>query len=303
MANGRMIVLPELVLIQKNNFMVYHFQNILVPVDFTINTDAAIDNAIAMCDVNNTKVHLFHVKVDYWTVAPYHINGSFAMPGDNIIEKGISIEEGLFKLKKSIQVRYPLLDILTHVGSSGKVQEAIISKAKQVKADLIVISKNNSHQWFGFFNLINSSVIARETKSAVLNVVPGTRLSKIKNIVMPLRSFIPGRKLELLLTITNKHKPTVHIVTVQKGNKSPLDSEVFIDTYRSLSQELHYPVTYKVSVGNNIAKNILKYAQKIDADIVMVNPFDETSLSSLLGTHITDMADPKLSVLTASPYD
>jgi hypothetical protein len=82
-----------------------------------------------------------------------------------------------------------------------------------------------------------------------------------------------------------------------------LDSEVFIDTYRSLSQELHYPVTYKVSVGNNIAKNILKYAQKIDADIVMVNPFDETSLSSLLGTHITDMADPKLSVLTASPYD
>jgi nucleotide-binding universal stress UspA family protein len=180
--------------------MVYHFQNILVPVDFTINTDAAIDNAIAMCNVNNTKVHLFHVKVDYWTVAPYHINGSFAMPGDNIIEKGISIEEGLFKLKKSIQVRYPLLDILTHVGSSGKVQEAIISKAKQVKADLIVISKNNSHQWFGFFNLINSSVIARETKSAVLNVVPGTRLSKIKNIVMPLRSFIPGRKLELLRT-------------------------------------------------------------------------------------------------------
>jgi hypothetical protein len=61
---------------------------------------------------------------------------------------------------------------------------------------------------------------------------------------------------------TNSHKPTVHIVTVQKGNKSPLDSEVFIDTYRTLSQELHYPVTYKVSVGNNIAKNILKYAQK-----------------------------------------
>lgn len=275
----------------------------MVPVDFTINTDSAIDNAIAMCDIHNTKIHLFHAKVDYWTVAAYSINGSFALPPDNKIEGGISIEEGLFKLKSNIHNRYPLLDIRTHTSNSGKVQEAIIVKAKEINADLIIISKHNSHQWFGFLNLINSSVIARDTKSAVLNVGPGTLVPKMKNIVIPLRSFTPGRKLVLLGAINNKHKPMVHLITMYNGIRNPLESEVFIDTFRSLSQVLHYPVSYQVSFEKNIAKNILRYARKINADMVMVNPFDETSISALMGTHITDMADLKFSVLTAAPFD
>lgn len=283
--------------------MVNTFQHIMVPVDFTINTDAAIENAIAMCDINTTKIHLFHAKVNYWTVAAYAINGSFALPPENKIQEGISVEEGLFKLKNNIKARYPLLDVQTHTSKSDKVQEAIIEKAKELKADLIVISKHNSHQWFGFLNLINSSVIACETKSAVLNVGPGTIISKMKNIVMPLRSFTPARKLALLGAITHKHKPVVHLVTMHYGGNNPLDSAVFIDTFRSLSQLLHYPVSYKVSFGNNIAKNILKYARKINADMVMVNPFDETSISALMGTHITDMADLKFSVLTAAPFE
>ncbi|MEP6713794.1 MAG: universal stress protein, partial [Ferruginibacter sp.] len=168
--------------------MVNYFQNIMVPVDFTINTDAAIENAIAMCDVNTTKIHLFHAKVDYWTVAAYAINGSFTLPPDNKIKEGVTVEEGLLKLKSNVNSRYPGLDIRMHISKSGKVQEAIIKKAKEIDADLVVISKHNSHQWFGFLNLINSSVIARETKSAVLNVGPGTLVSKMKNIVLPLRS-------------------------------------------------------------------------------------------------------------------
>ena len=283
--------------------MIPYFKNILIPVDFTVNTYAAINNAIAVSDANNTIIHLLHVEMNAITAFAYDLNGAFVLrqPKPNLTED--SIHEKLKKIKdKILQVR-PSVEILTYIEKGKTVQNAIFEQAKAILPDLIVISKRKGHSWPFFSNALNCSLIARETKCAILNVGPGTLLTKLKTIVMPLRSFLPGRKLALLSALTRNQKPTVHLVTMYNKNPDPVDSEVFIDTYRSLSQVLHYPVNHKVAFGNNAAKNILKYARDIEADIVLVNPFEETAISRLLGTHITDMPNLKFGILTATPFD
>ncbi len=285
------------------NTLIPYFKNILIPVDFTVNTDAAINNAIAVADAKNTIFHLLHVEQNSCTVFAYDLNGAFVLHPTDETAFEDSIKEQLDKIKKKLLQVSPTIEVLIYIKKGKTVQQAIIDQAKAILPDLIVISKRNAHSWPFFSNRLNCSLIARETRCAILNVAPGTLLTKLKTIVMPLRSFLPGRKLALLSAVTRNQKPTVHLVTMFNKNPDPIDSEVFIDTYRSLSQVLHYPVNHKVAFGNNAAKNILKYARDIEADIVLVNPFEETAISRLFGTQITDMPNLKFSILTATPFE
>ncbi len=283
--------------------MLPYFKNILIPVDFTVNTEAAVNNAIAFADAKNTVIHLLHAEINTCTVFAYDLNGAFVMPK---VDKRIGEEDlktQLDKIKTKLQQVNPAIAVQTYIEKGKTVQQTIIDQAKSIQPDLIVISKRSGHSWPFFSNALNCSLIARETKCAILNVTPGTILTKLKTIVLPLRSFLPGRKMALLSAVTRNQKPTVHLVTMFNKNPDPVESEVFIDTYRSLSQVLHYPVNHKVAFGNNAAKNILKYARDIEADIVLVNPFEETSISRLLGTHITDMPNLKFGILTATPFE
>lgn len=280
-----------------------YFKNILIPVDFTVNTDTAINNAVAVSDAKNTIIHLLHVELNTCTVFAYNLNGAFVMPPAKPTKSEENVSELLNKIKKNLIQLNPTVRVQTYIEKGKTVQQAIIDRAKLILPDLIVISKRQGHSWPFFSNALNCSLIARETKCAILNVAPGTLLTKIKTIVMPLRSFLPGRKMALLSAVARNQKPTVHLVTMFNKNPDPIESEVFIDTYRSLSQVLHYPVNHKVAFGNNAAKNILKYARDIEADIVLVNPFEETAISRLFGTHITDMPNLKFSVLMATPFD
>ncbi len=275
----------------------------MIPVDFTVNTDTAISNAVAVSDTKNTIIHLLHVELNTCTVFAYDLNGAFVMRSANNNIKDFSIREQMYSLKKKLVQVNPSLEVQIYIEKGKTVQQAIIDRAKLIQPDLVVISKRKGHSWPFFSNALNCSLIASETKCAILNVAPGTLLSKLKTIVMPLRSFLPGRKMALLSALTRNQKPTVHLVTMFSKNPDPIESEVFIDTYRSLSQVLHYPVNHKVAFGNNAAKNILKYARDIEADIVLVNPFEETAISRFLGTHITDMPNLKCCILTATPFE
>lgn len=282
--------------------MLPYFKNILVPVDFTINTACAIENALSLCDQENTVIHLLHVTLDRWTVFAYDLNTAFTLPGDDNKRHHQCIETKLENLKASIHQQWPEVRVQIILNAASNVQVGILDTARSIEPDLIVIGKHNFHNRFGFLNAVNSSFVARETRAAVLNVVPGTLLNKIRSIVLPLRSFAPGRKLSLLPALTRKQKPTIHLVTMQTKNPNPVDSKVFIDTYRRLSQVFNYPVNHKVVYGNNTARNIVKFANDIEADLVLLNPFDETSMHSIFGTQISDLPHLKFSILTAAAF-
>jgi hypothetical protein len=120
---------------------------------------------------------------------------------------------------------------------------------------------------------------------------------------MPVRSFVPNRKIELLSALTRNHRPVIHLVSMYNDEQFNRRAGIFLDAYRTLSDYLHYPVEYKVLRGSNIAKAIFDYSKFIMADFIIAHP-GETKISTIYGTDICDIITPdsKLGILTTEPF-
>jgi hypothetical protein len=197
---------------------------------------------------------------------------------------------------------FPHIKINTEVVRGKKVQKEIIEKANELHAELVVITKKATGKWFPFFNAVNATCIVKETKAAVLMVNPEAIPNKIKSVVFPVHSFVPNRNIELLSTLTGKHKATIHLATACCKEQNDVQTSVFVDTYRTLSDLLHYPLDYKVLNGDNFVKSVLSYGKKITADLVFVNTVEEAAFNSFYNADIGNMipADAKQCIVISN---
>lgn len=155
------------------------------------------------------------------------------------------------------------------------------------------------------FNSVCPNGLAKSTGYPVLTVMKNTGDTKIKIIVVPVGSFIPNRKIELVIELAKKYRAAIHLVTIPneidfgktKGNS-------FLDTYRILKNGLTSAIEHHILKGNNLPKAILEYAECIGADLILVSPGTETKISNLTGKHINDAltTSSKLKILSIEPY-
>lgn len=267
------------------------FKNILLPVDFTSNTDLAVKKAIVLADPEECAIHLVHVLKS----KPSSNNG---YPG-----KLMKLRE--LKLLIEISVPGVSVDILVVRGSS--VEKAIIDTAASLKSELIIIARRSGKRLFSIWKKISPARLAKKSLCAVLTLKPGSENTKIKSIVVPFRSHIPKRKLDALVHLAWKKNPTVYLVAMMNELKEFElgDSSVthtLIETYRLLKEDVNCQIVHKLIAGNNIAKSMLRFAESVNADVLLTNP-DEMKISSFAGLDISDMLerDSKMQLLTIEP--
>lgn len=278
------------------------FNNILIPVDFSENTDVAVQKAIELAHPVNSTIHLFHVSNPTVWLAGSGLHGLFSyQPLLNDWYSG-EVEAKIQPYKTRLQESLPQAEIIIHMVTGGGVQQHIIEAADSLSIKLIIVGKRKSHKWLPFLNTINSSVIARKTNVAVLTVRPGTS-NIIKSIVLPVGSFIPERKLELLELLTHKQKPVVHLIANNTKEQPLSKTGAILDTFRTLRHRLNYTVKYELLKDKNFARGILNYAENVMADLILVNP-EETKVNMVYRRDINDLIAPpsKLIVLTAEPF-
>ncbi len=280
------------------------FSHILIPVDFSINTQIAVKKALWLSDPFNSVIHLLYILTPEVAAVGNYMQGyAFVYP----LPKNPDAENAEIKLRQikvSIQSSMPGIEVVTHVLPGLNIQHEIVSFANANTTNLIVIGKNKTHKWFPFLKTINSGTIAKQTNSAVLTVKPGALVNRMKTIVIPVGFDEPKRKIELLSALTRNQRPKIHLVTMGCKNDFNSKSHAFLSTYRTISEYLHYPVVYKMLRGNNMAKAVYQYASSVMADIIIANPNEETNINSINGAQINDLilAESKISVLTATPY-
>lgn len=274
--------------------MPFSFNTILVPVDFSINSEVAINKALEVMDQGAASLHLVHVS-DY----------SFLKTSKDHSQTGrTEVNRLLSQWKDSIEEIFASVEIHTWQLTAGSVQKAIAKKARELKADLIVIGKNSNHTWFPFLNTVIPSELAEQTGIAVLTVKPGSLHSKIKTMVVPVTDHLTENKTEIIAALSRKYKMKVHLVTfsTETGISQEMSASSFLQVYQWLKNTLHCPVEYTVLHGANKARCLLKYAEKINADILLVHPESETKIG-WLNTHISDVlpSQSKMQVLTIHP--
>ena len=270
------------------------FNKILIPVDFSLNTEIALKKAIGLAGAEETTIHLLHVT----------------RPGKKAVSqfRNWVVERDLQQLKYTLQQENPALRVRSHIMKGYSIQGAIIEYAAMINPDLIIIAKQNSRRrWWVFTSLISPDVVAKKSNCPVLTAKPGSMDSRTKVIVLPIRNFLPERKLEWAVLLAKKYKAQVHLLAIQQHEpKDGSLSQVFLKAYHLLREKLHHPIEYSASVRHNAARAALNYAELIMADMILVNPETESGISGFTGTrHISDMLnrDSKIQVLDVEPYE
>ena len=270
------------------------FDKILIPVDFSLNTEIALNKAIGLAGAEETTIHLLHVT----------------RPGKKAVNqfRNWVVERDLQQLKFTLQQENATLRVRTHVMKGFSIQKTIIECAAMINPDLIIIAKQNSkRRWWAFTSLISPNKVAQKSHCPVLTAKPGSMDSLTKVIVLPIRNFLPERKLEWAVLLARKYKAQVHLLAIQQHepDDGPL-SQAFLKAYHHLREKLHHPIEYSAAVRHNAARAALNYAELIMADMILVNPETESGISGFTGTrHISDMLnrDSKIQVLDVEPYE
>jgi hypothetical protein len=276
------------------------FKNILIPVDFSINTEVAVKKSLEIIEPEKSVIHLFHVQkiLPPWFSSyqgRFFRNSLQGTPSHYTLNKKFTEWELLIKNTS------PFIKVTSESKKAASIEKAVIKKAKQSNPDIIIVGKNSHHTTFPFLNTVSPGRIAKDTGFPVLMVKPGSISNKVKSIVVPIGSSVPRRKIELLLALRKKFRISIHLVTFLQKNPGTNEYASFalVDTY----ELAHCPLGHEVLKGDNIARSTLKYAQQIKADMLLVDPEKETRLTSFSGKHISDvlLPDSRLQILTVQP--
>lgn len=283
--------------------MVDLFKNILVPVDFSVNTEVAVKQAIELTDAKGSCIHLLHVVKprSIWSAIPVS-NHPGSPLNEDCCEKGMLVK--LQEWKQVIEEAIPNSDVNICV-KEGNVQDTITGTAKQLKPQLIIIGKKNNSRHFTFFSQVCPNALAKSTDCPVLTAMQGSANTKPKIIVIPVRSIIPKRKIELARVFAEKYRAKIYLIALQNNiGTGDTERKALLDTYRILKTGLSNPIEYHLLNSNNFPKATLDYAESIGADILFVNPRTETKISNLTGKHINDVlaSSSKLKILSVQPY-
>ena len=274
------------------------FNNILVPVDFSENTAATIKQTIELAYTGSSTIHLLHV------IKPKNVS----YHNDTVIAKGEDYyaEEMMKKLqqwKQAIEETIPESNVKIHL-VKGNVHDKIIETAKKIHPQLIIIGKKSNYKFFAFFRPLCPNELAKFTDCPVLTVNKSSLNAKIKIIVVPIRSFIPKRKIELVYVFAKKFRAKIHLVALQnKMGAAGTERNALLETYSILKTGLNNQIEYHLLSSSNLPKAALQYAESIGADMMFVNPGTETKISPFTGKYINEVLAPssKLKILFVEP--
>jgi len=274
------------------------FKSILIPVDFSINTEVAIKKGLVLAE-RGTVIHLLHVHNYLSSGLPTRSLKYFVQKNSGFYYK--EAEDKLMEWKDRIEEENKNIEVIARIRFEGSIQKTIEETAKKLYPDLIIIGKNSHHSWFPFLNTVIPNKIVHHTGIAVLTVKPGAVDNDIKTVLVPISTDASRDKREAISAFCRKFRVKIYLVTFHnKGNApSRFHSSSLLQMYQWLKTSTNCPVEYAVLHGNNKAKAILNYAEKIKADILLVHPETETKIG-WPNKHISDVLPTasKVQVLT-----
>ena len=193
---------------------------------------------------------------------------------------------GVDQLKTTIRQRHPLLldpAISLEINTDPAFPERqIIDYSKRHSVDLILLvrKKRAIHPLFrsgaGVDHLVD------KTRCPVLTVSGQPILSSLKNIVLPIGSHLPMRKLLFATYLGKTVNSTIHLVAPGNSNGPGLAVEArdnLHKCYRLLKENTNLSIECQASPEENLAEAAWDYAKKIKADLILTTSGKESMLS------------------------
>jgi hypothetical protein len=264
-------------------------RTILVPTDFTKVADCAMNHAMKLAERIAAEVYLLH-----------------------IVDKESHEAETLTKLEMEVgrAKRWGANIKVTPLVRVGSVYEDIGAVASEIGAELIIMG---THGMRGMQFITGSRALRVITNSSVPFIVVQERNIKeegYRDIVVPLDLHKETRhKLMLVADMAQYFKSRVHLVV-------PKETDEFL--HNQLMNHLKFANNYLKERGvdhesaildtdsDDFVKGMIRYAVKVDADLIAIVNMLQNSLFGALGIHneqevITN--DPMVPVMCMNPLN
>lgn len=266
---------------------------ILVPIDFSDQSLIALEQSYNLARLTGAELILLHT-----------VDESFQLPFMSAKEdKGIEkkVQKALEKIAEETRSKAGV-KVETLV-AKGKIYEEIQKAAKKLKCSFIIMGTSGS---IGLKRFIGSNAlrVIRESPCPVITIKGKKHKKGCDRIVLPLDLQKETKeKVKNALELSKLFGATIHLVTVL-----PSDDEFIVNKLKRQMQQVHeyliennVPCVVEFINGSEVPEEVVKYAKKIKADLIMVMTQQEMDwtdmfISPAAQTIINDSDIPVLSI-------
>lgn len=243
----------------------FDIDKILVPVDFSPSSLNALETAVCIARRHDASILLVHVVETSGLAGgqPYDGGGATTLMTHHA-------EQELLVLQHSVIERY--LVSCEIVCCNGIVSSGIIKVSDSHRADMIVMGTHGSSGFRESFIGLNAFNVVKGAACPVLTVPPTRKFDSFKKLLFPVRP-IPGAldKYDVLRNFIRKEDAKLKILGLATDYEKDgmYLKELTKRLYEKLILDQVESSTY-FKVGNNMADEVLKISELIDADMVVI---------------------------------
>ncbi len=270
----------------------------MVAIDSSGKSRIAIERAIDIANHFKCHIHLVYAESHGLVSWEHKPSNGGADPGPD------TAQTRLYELQN--QYTYQLEPGLSMFASirKGNKNKSVIEYAVRNQIDLVVVGNTGTVFNQLFTRSFNVHEITRRLECPVLSVRHSSAEDKLLNIVLPIGNGLPIRKIMFASYLARKYNSKIHLlaITNEVSDNNPDHNQYLHKAYQLLRDNTTLSIQCHTMRGNNIADTTLRFAEKINADLIVVNPGEESMLSGFFNKLVkgTLFNESRIPVMTIS---
>lgn len=265
-------------------------RKIMVPVDFSETSEHATDHAAWLASVTQADLLLVHVLPPnlYYFETPE----PFVIP-DSQAEARKETETKIRLIARELAEKYnvnPRTRIL-----QGKVSYELIDLANEEHTDLIMMGTHGAKGLEEILIGSNAQHLVTKAPCPVITFKEEKREPGFSNIILPIdRSRHSREKVGVAISIARLCNSKIHILGLLDNNDEGeyQKLQVVLDQVEMAINRAEISFTRRTVKGDNIAREAMKYADSMNADLILILTEEESVLGKIdlgpLSRHIVN---------------
>lgn len=248
----------------------YPFRRILIPTDFSTASEWVFDDAIRIAGSTGAEILILHIRMT-WEAHPEELR----FPADPALYEYAERQE-LERLRQRITRANAKIATRMVVKQGPDPGREISATASQEDVDLIVMATHARHHVAHL--LIGSTTLSviSNPHAPVLAIRYGiVKRTSMRTIVVPVNPRQePRAAIDLAVTIATHEGGSVRLVAFCRDEDRPSAEEALKNAAERLPSAV---VTRETINGTDIEREIIRYARRVDADVIFFSAEAELS--------------------------
>jgi nucleotide-binding universal stress UspA family protein len=256
-------------------------KKILVPVDFTPSSEAAISVASKFAAMHGAEIVLLHVIETVAPVVELFIS-------NDLMEKKREFSAKM--LDKMLEKYNGSAPTMSRMMIEGKPYDAILKACEEISAEMIVMGTWGSHAIE--MGMIGSNVnkVVRSAKVPVVTVTKSPERAQMNRILIAVDPAFGIRELRHILAVYHRsYNPVVELISIAINEKEAEELRKYLEKQSAaLHEDGIKNVITTVRIGGIISDAILAYVQEGGHDMIWMETHGRKGISGWILGSITE---------------